>query len=121
MRQSYIPTNPEHDKLKKITWDSVFRLLRLAIPYRKAIACAVALMLMSSVATLSLPLLLRFVVDRVSKTQSIVDLDRFALLIFGIIFLAAIFGFIQSVLISVTGSRIVREMRLKLLSHLDRK
>jgi len=120
MRQTYIPSNPEHDKLKKLTWDSVFRLLKLAWPYRAAIAVAIVLMLLSSVATLSLPLLLRFVVDRVTKTQSIADLDRFALLIFGIIFLAAIFGFVQSVLISVTGSRIVREMRLNLFSHLER-
>ncbi|MFI5385958.1 MAG: ABC transporter ATP-binding protein [Fimbriimonadales bacterium] len=120
MRQSYIPTNPEHDKLKKLTWESVFRLLKLAQPYRWFIAAAVVLMLASSAATLSLPLLLRFVVDQVTKTQSTADLNRFALLIFAILCGAAICGFIQSVLISITGSRIVREMRLKLFSHLER-
>src|SRR5579862_2011030 len=120
MRQSYVPTNPEHDKLKKLTWDSVFRLLKLAIPYKVAIAFAMVLMLVSSFATLSMPLVLRFAIDRVTKTQSISDLNRFALIIFAIILVAALFGFIQSVLISVTGSRIVREMRLKLFSHLER-
>ncbi|HTQ10603.1 MAG TPA: ABC transporter ATP-binding protein [Fimbriimonadaceae bacterium] len=120
MRQSYIPSNPEHDKLKKLTWDSVFRLLKLAWPYRAAIALAIVLMLLSSLATLTLPLMLRFAVDQVSKSQSAADLNRFALIIFSIILLAAVFGFIQSVLISVTGSRIVWEMRLKLFSHLER-
>ncbi len=120
MRQSYVPSNPEHDKLKKLTWESVLRLLRLAAPYRWSIGAAVLLMLASSSATLSLPLLLRFAVDRVTKSQQTSDLNRFALMIFGIITAAAVCGFIQSVLISVTGSRIVREMRLSLFSHLER-
>lgn len=120
MRQRYIPSNPEHDKLVKLTWDSVRRLLKLAAPYKAQIGLATALMLLSSLTNLSLPLIMRFAVDRVSASQSVSDLNRYAILIIGIILVGAFFGYVQYVLIATTGNRIVREMRLALFSHLER-
>src|SRR5579862_4221478 len=120
MRQRYIPSNPEHDKLTKLTWASVRRLLAMALPYRSALALGTGLMLLSSLANLSLPLVMRFAVDKVSQTQSLSDLNRYALIVIGIILASASLGYCQYVLISVTGSRIVTNLRLQLFSHLER-
>jgi subfamily B ATP-binding cassette protein MsbA len=120
MRQQYIPSNPEHDKLHKLTWDSVRRLLLMASPYKAALAAGMFLMLISSAANLSLPLVMRFAVDRVIKTRDVADLNHYAFIVIGIILFAAACGFVQYLLISITGSRIVRDMRLRLFSHLER-
>lgn len=120
MRQQYVPSNPEHDKLVKLTWDSVRRLLAMALPYKVPLALGTLLMLLSSAANLSLPLVMRFAVDKVSKSLSIGDLNHFAVIIIGIIALSALFGYVQYVMIAVTGHKIVREMRLMLFAHLER-
>ncbi|HVT13281.1 MAG TPA: ABC transporter ATP-binding protein [Fimbriimonadaceae bacterium] len=120
MRQRYTPSNPEHDKLHKLTWSSVKRLLKMAAPYKFQLALGTVLMLGSALANLSLPLVMRYAVDQVSKSLSVAELNRYALMVVGIVLLSAVFGFFQYVLIAVTGHRIVWEMRLKLFSHLDR-
>ncbi len=120
MRQRYVPTNPEHDRLVKLTWSSVNRLLMLAAPYKAQLAVGTALMLTSSFANLSLPLVMRLAVDTVSKTGSLPQLNRYGLIIVAIMMFSALLGFMQYVLISVTGNRIVRELRESLFSHLER-
>jgi ATP-binding cassette, subfamily B, bacterial MsbA len=120
MRQRYIPTNPEHDKLVKLSWASVRRLLLLAVPYKKQLIVAMFLMLIASGANLSVPLMIRFVVDKVTATKSFTDLNTYALIVIGIMAFSAVLGFVQYCLISVTGNRIVRELRQKLFSHLER-
>src|SRR5579871_2056911 len=120
MRQRYIPSNPEHDKLRKLTWESVRRLLAMSAPYKSSLALATVFSLISSLANLSLPLLMRQAIDRVSQTRLNSDLNHYGFLIVGIIVFAACFGFVQSILISITGSRIVMELRAKLFSHLAR-
>lgn len=120
MRQRYIPTNPEHDKVKKLTWDAVKRLLRLALPYKPQLFIATVLMLVSSLANVSLPLVIQFAINRVALTRQIADLNLYALAIIGIILFAAALGYVQYVMISITGNRIVRDLRLRLFSHLER-
>ncbi len=113
-------SNPEHDKLTKLKWDSVSRLLKLAIPYRGILALAGVLVLFSTAVNLSLPLFARTALDRVLSQRSLDALDRLALAIIGLILLSAVFSFTQAVLIANTGNRIVTNMRSRLFAHLQR-
>src|ERR1044072_6212855 len=120
MRQRYLPSNREHDKLVKLTWSSVTRLLGFAKPYRFQLTFAMILMLLASGANLSLPLVMRHAIDDVGRTRSVGDLNRYALMVIGIILFSAMLGFLQYILIAITGNRIVRELRQQLFSHLER-
>lgn len=113
-------SNPEHEKLVKLRWDSVARLLRLAVPYRRTLIFAAILMLFSTAVNLSLPLFARTALDHVLTVHSIADLDRMAMAIIGLVIVSAAFSFTQAVLIANTGNRIVTHMRGTLFAHLQR-
>lgn len=120
MRQTHYPTNPEHDKLVKLSWPAVIRLLKLALPYKVHLAIGGTLMLFSSAVNLSLPLVARTALNRVIETKSASSLDRLAGLIFVLIAVSAALNFTQYLLIAFAGNRIVKDMREKLFSHLQR-
>jgi ATP-binding cassette, subfamily B, bacterial MsbA len=113
------PTDPA-DPYAKISWRTVFRLLGFAQQHRGRLILAGCLMLVSTAIALSLPLVARFAVDQVVGTGQIELLDRLALLIGGLIVISAGVGFTQHILVAYTGNRIVKEVRHRLFSHLQR-
>ena len=112
-------TNDE-DLKRKVSWDAVVRLARLALPQRRLLGFASLLALAAAGLQLVLPLLVRQSVNHVSKTHDVAELDRDALLFLGIIMLSAGLGFCQSVLAALAGNRIIMEFRLRVFAHLQR-
>src|SRR5438132_371623 len=100
MRQRYIPSNPEHDKLVKLRWSSVSRLLKLALPYRLHLTIAAVLTLLTSAVKLSVPVFGRIGVDRVVSSKSVSSVDTLALIVMGLFVLGATINFAQSLLIA---------------------
>ncbi|HZO90004.1 MAG TPA: ABC transporter ATP-binding protein [Chthonomonadaceae bacterium] len=96
------------------------RLLALALPYRRVLAAAGALMLVSTAISLSLPLVARSALDRVLQTHQIGAVDRLALALLGLILLGAAFTYGQYVLVAYAGNRIVLDVRRRLYAHLLR-
>lgn len=120
MRRGTYSSNPEHEKLVKPTWSSIRRLVGLAAPYKWYLAAGGALTLLSSATNLSLPWIMRFAINRIVEEKSVALLDRFALIVIGVVMISALIGFGQYVLISYAGNRIVTDVRARLFSHLLR-
>jgi subfamily B ATP-binding cassette protein MsbA len=107
------------EKKPALTIHSVRRLLELTVPYRGILVLAGLLMLFSTGITLSMPLLARAALDRVLRTHQVAALDRLAAGMLGLILLSSLIGFVEYLLVSYAGNRIVMDMRIRLFSHLQ--
>ena len=119
MRQQHSAAAAE-DRLAKLSWHSILRLLKLAAPYKLALAVGGVLTMISSAVTLSLPLVSRQALDHVLTTRTVHDLDLLALVIVGLIVFSAFIRFIQSILVMYAANRMSTEIRENLFSHLQR-
>ncbi len=108
------------DKLPPLSLHAVARLYRLALPYRGLLALSGALTLVSTAASLAIPLVARKALDRVLRTHQPASLDRLALGLFGLIALGSIFSFAGYATVAYAGNRIVLDMRRRLFAHLQR-
>lgn len=111
---------PTSDKLPKLTWPSITRLLRLTVPYRWYLAAAAVLALVSSAASLALPLVSKTALDRVLQTKSVHSLDMLALAIVGLFVLSGAVNFSQFYLLAIAGNRIIFDFRSRIYGHLLR-
>jgi len=109
---------PTSDKLPKLTWPSIARLLSLSLPYRWHLVAAALLAVISSSANLAMPLVARQALDQVLKTQSVHLLDLMALAIVGLIVLSGVVNFAQFYLLAIAGNKIVYDFRNRIYSHL---
>jgi len=110
----------EKDRLAKLTWPAVRRLVGLSGPYRRTLLMSGGLVLASTVISLSIPLLVRMAADEVQRTRSVGHLDRYAVGIFGLVLVSAVLGYFQFLLGAFAGNRIVTDLRLRLFAHLQR-
>lgn len=118
MRSSAPPETSE--KLPKLTWSAVARLLSLAAPYRKKLVLAGFLMIISTGITLSYPLLMRRVIEDFTNTQSTARLDQSVIIFLGLIFVSAVLGYSNFLITALAGNRIVMDLRVQVFSHLER-
>jgi subfamily B ATP-binding cassette protein MsbA len=119
-RSPHSPSNHDEDLKRKVSWTSILRLIGLALPHRKLLTLAGILALFGTGVQLALPLMIRQTVNRVTTSQSVAELDRDAGIFLGIILLGAAFGYVQFILSSLAGNRIVMDLRLRLFAHLQR-
>ena len=111
---------PTSDKLPKLTWPSITRLLSLALPYKWFLLGAGFLALLSSTANLALPLIAREALDRVLQTKSIHSLDLLAAAVVGLLILSGAINFSQFFLLAYAGNKIVYDFRNRVFSRLLR-
>lgn len=113
---------PEEDEAlaAPLSLAALRRLLGLASPYWRLLLGAGLLMLVSTGASLALPLLTKNALDRVVQAREIAALDRLVIGLLGMALLTALLSFAQFLLMAQAGSRIVMEMRSKLFAHLQR-
>lgn len=112
--------SPSANPYRKLDWGIIKRLLQLAIPHKRSLALAGVLGVLATVVQLALPYVAKQAVDEVGKTQSVAQIDRAAALIIGLFLVSATFGFLQFVILSKTGNRIVNDLRKSLFAHLQR-
>jgi subfamily B ATP-binding cassette protein MsbA len=118
MTNESTPSPPDHDKLVKPTWPSIKRLIWLAAPHWRALALGGFLTLVSTGVSLSLPWVIRQGFDQTVATGSVAELDRYALIVVGVILLASLISYLQFILIAYAGNQVIREVRLNLFSKL---
>lgn len=96
------------------------RLLGLARPYAGSLAAACLLSLLSTGASLSLPVMARSALDQALRTHQAAAVDRFALELLGLIVLMFAASFGEYVLVAWAGQRVVRDLRARLFAQLQR-
>ena len=96
------------------------RILAYARPYRRRLALAVALTLLSTSVGLVVPLGLQRLLDSVFEAGNAGLLDTITLVLFGLFALQAVLGFSGTYLMEWTGERVVTDLRQRVYGHLHR-
>lgn len=121
MEPETVPVPPKEEAPRpKISLVAVRRLLGLALPYRGLLIVAGLLMLLSTGFSLSLPLVTRQALDRVLKTHQTGALDNLALVLIVLVIVGSAVGYLEHILVAYAGNRVVRDIRARLFSHLQR-
>lgn len=95
-----------------------WRLLHYVYPYRGRIALALIALTAGTLLGLTMPLVVRSVVDVVFVERNLDLLNRFTLLLLLIFLAQAIFSFINRYNIAYAGERVVADLRQQLYHHL---
>ncbi len=110
----------DEDLKRRLSISAVRRVLALAVPYWRVLSVSGVLALVAALPQLAFPLFGRAAVDKVTKTQSVADIDRYALIMGGLFVVAGVITYLQIVTNAYAGLRIIRELRERLFAHLQR-
>ena len=121
MRRPYRRAAPGADPADKRPPDraALKRLFALARPYWKQLVLAAVCLVVSTLLTLSFPLLTQRLVDSAVVDKDAAALTVIALTMVGVFLVQAVFNFVQSYLLSFTGERLVADLRKRLFTHLQ--
>ena len=110
---------PSHEPSTPVTRATIWRFLRLALPYRRALIGGGICLLISSLLGLVLPWLIRGLIDGAVITRELDSLPRIIGALLGVFLVQTIFGIGQSYLLSYAGERLVADLRRRLYRHLQ--
>ena len=111
--------DPSHEPSTPVTRATIWRFLRLALPYRRALIGGGVCLLISSLLGLVLPWLVRGLIDGAVITRELDSLPRIIGALLGVFLVQTIFGIGQSYLLSYAGERLVADLRRRLYRHLQ--
>ncbi|HET7427041.1 MAG TPA: ABC transporter transmembrane domain-containing protein, partial [Gemmatimonadales bacterium] len=94
------------------------RLWPLVRPYRGILAAATVALVLSSVASLAFPMVVRYLLDAAFVNRDRALLDRIALGLVGLFTVQAALNYIQAYLLSAAGERSVAGLRRELFARL---
>jgi subfamily B ATP-binding cassette protein MsbA len=115
------PDGPEGKKRKKARRFSLFALRKLGPrlkPHRKAMAGAVACLVVSAAIGLSFPLVVRYLMDAAFIQRNLGHLNEIALILLGLFAVQGVLNFAEVYLLGATGERVITFLRIDLFSHL---
>ena len=96
------------------------RLVGLARPHAARLALAGLCLLLSSISFLAVPYVIRQLTDSVFVHHDPAALNRITLTLLAVVLATAVFGYGRGYLISYAGNRIVTDLRIRLVDHLQR-
>ena len=96
------------------------RLLTYLWPYRLQVGIALASIISSSVLQLAQPYLMKIAIDRHIATGNLAGLDRIALGFLAILLASFALEYIQTLMLQMTGQRIMFDLRMQIYGHLQR-
>ena len=97
---------------------SLRRILTFARPYRRRLAAAITLTLLSTAVGLVVPLGLQGLLDSVFEAETAPRLNQLTLALLGLFAAQAVLGFGGNYLMEWTGERVVTDLRRRLYAHL---
>jgi len=96
------------------------RLLGYLWPYRLQATLALASIVSASVLQLAQPYLMKIAIDRHIAAGDLTGLDRIALAFLAILIASFALEYTQTVVLQITGQRIMFDMRMEIYRHLQR-
>jgi subfamily B ATP-binding cassette protein MsbA len=120
MRQRSSGASRDEDLKKKVVLAELWRVLALALPYRGLLIVAAIFGLVGSAFELLLPLFAKTAVDHVTKTSKVSDVDLYSAALVGCVVLSALSNYAQFFLSARAGNAIIKDLRVRLFSHLQR-
>lgn len=95
------------------------RLLSYLKPYRRATFLAIICLLVVSGLTVLQPYLTKIAIDRYIQNRDFSGLSWIAVLYILTLVLAFVFEFFQTLLINTTGQKVMRDLRMEIVRHLQ--
>lgn len=95
------------------------RLLGYLRPYRRSVFWAVVCLIAGSAASVVQPYLIGVAIDRYIQNHDFTGLTLIALLFLSTLVLAFLFEFLQTWLINVMGQKIMYDLRMQIVGHLQ--
>ena len=114
------PAPPTPSLVQKLTGGELRQLLPRLRAHRGKIAIATVMLLGSSAAGLVFPRVVGRILDSAFVAGSRAELDRTSLFLVGLFALQAVMNFVQAYLLSVSGEKIIAQLRMDLFGHLLR-
>ncbi|MBS3913115.1 MAG: ABC transporter ATP-binding protein [Bacteroidetes bacterium] len=105
-------------KKKKLNVGLLWRITRLALPYRTLFVWAVILTIVQSLLSATQPYFFQYVIDNFIVRIDLDGLKRWSLIILGLLILQSILGFITSYMTEIIGQNVIYEMRKYVYRHL---
>src|SRR3954463_16647673 len=96
------------------------RLLQYLKPYRRQVGLAFVTIIVSSVASLIQPYLIKVAIDRYITQRQMTGLDRLAALYLTVLVASFAAEFFQTWTLQLTGQRIMYDLRMAIYRHLQR-
>jgi ATP-binding cassette subfamily B multidrug efflux pump len=96
------------------------RLLRYLVPYRRAMAASLALLLAIGLLELAGPYLTKVAIDQYIVTGNWEGLGPIALLYLGMLVAIFVLRYVQTYLLNCTGQQAMHDLRVELFAHLQR-
>jgi ATP-binding cassette, subfamily B, bacterial MsbA len=106
-------------KTAKISGAGLRRMFAFAVPYRRYLVGAFAMMLIGSGLNLILPAFAGLLIDNIVGNKDFTALNNLALIAIGVFLLLAVVAYFQRFFVSYAGERVVNDVRQKLYSHLQ--
>lgn len=103
--------------LTSVNWRRLFGYLT---PYRGRMVLAILALVLSTGVGLAFPLVIVNLLDAVTKTGTTTSINMLAGLLVVLFLVQALFGFVQSYLLSYVGERMVLDLRVSLYNHLQK-
>ncbi|MEX2570355.1 MAG: ABC transporter ATP-binding protein [Gemmatimonadota bacterium] len=100
--------------------DLTRRLLRYVGPYRKQVAAAILLLMAGAAVEMVGPYLTKVAIDDAIPNGDLRQLTMLVLLFVGSILLAFVFEYLQVLLTTWIGQRVMHDLRMELFTHLQR-
>lgn len=97
-----------------------WRIIGLMRPYWRSMLLALLLLIGTSLLSLALPWVIRWLVDSVFVTGDLAQLDRIALWLLGVSALQSSLSIGHRYLIARVGQRIMADLRLQVYTHIQR-
>ena len=98
----------------------VFRLLKYLRPYKRDVALSLAGVLVYTLATVSIPALIAFGVDRYISTGDYSGLNTLAFAFVGVLVIHYLSNYSHQVLLAKVSQRVIYDLRRDLFAHLQR-
>ena len=118
-RQYESDPDDKKTRLNRESLHSYRRLLAYVRPYRRLMTFSIAMLLVSTLLGLILPLVVQNLVDVVLIDKNLTRLNQLAIGLFVVFLVQAIFSFAHRLTLAFVGEKVIAAIRIKVYSHLQ--
>ena len=110
---------PDHAASERADWEVVRTLLPYLLEFKGRVALAMLLLVLAKLANVSVPLVLKEIVDNMSHTQAVLAVPVALVLAYGVLRLfSTLFGEMRDAVFAKVTQRAIRRVALQVFNHL---
>ncbi|HEY0665710.1 MAG TPA: ABC transporter ATP-binding protein/permease [Gallionella sp.] len=113
------PSTPASGNTNRADWQTLRSLLPYLMEFKWRVAAAMSLLVLSKLANVSVPLVLKEIIDAMSQPQALLLVPVFLIVAYGVLrLLSTAFGELRDAVFAKVTQRAIRRVALKVFEHL---